>query len=205
MNDTPPDPVPARLSVWRILAVALGLLAVVGLLAGLLEAVAEVRNGGMMQTVVLPTGERLQLLSVTYGDKGTFTTKKPWQKLLRRILPARFQNLLPPPITIDGYVTSSGPNGLRMIVLATPPPPGRVWSSLNFQTQDETGFRYPALGTNGYMMMGPTNNQTIYSLEPVAYPRRQKEFLLVASTFAGLDVATFKIRNPAAGPFPEWQ
>lgn len=207
MNPTPPDHTSGRLTVARLIPAAIGLALLVVLVAGLVAAVVGIRNSTLTQTAVLPGGERFRLLSVTYGEKGEFTTTNALVNLLRRILPARYQNVFPPPLTVPGgWVGNSGPTGLRMLILDTPPP-SNSWQDLNIETEDEAGFRYTTTESTSRMLLGfpPTNNQQVYQVEPTMYPRRQQEFLLRISTFSGSNLATFKIHNPATGPFPEWQ
>jgi hypothetical protein len=151
---------------------------------------------------VLPDGSRLYLLSTSFGAKKEFTTETPLRQALRRVLPQRYRSWLPPVTIANGYLSDAGPSGLRIILAGTTNAQGRL-PDLWFVTEDDAGFHYDIDGIGG---LDAALAYHTWDLEPTAYPRRQKKFLLkVLSLPTRSVVASFEIRNPDHGAFPEWR
>ena len=183
-----------------IVLVVLGLILVVGAVVVVCAAMVRRQDG---RTAVLPDGSRLYLLSVSFGEKKSFTTEDPLRKTLRQVLPQQYQSWLPPAVTIEHtYLTYAGPSGLRCVLAVTTNAQGTL-PHLRFVLEDDDGFHYDTLV--GLSLDVPTTHYR-FDVEPTAYPRRQKKFLLkVRSGWTNAEVASFEISNPGQGPFPEWQ
>ncbi len=179
------------------------LVLMLGVVAGLAWAVIRLAKDERTRRITLPDGTRVELLGVSLGAT-PFTTEKPWQRQVRRWLPARWQGWIPPAITGGGVF--AGSNILHVHLLEVAPSPGIVHEWGGLQAEDETGFRYPyGAGYSSHSTASGAATTTVYDIQVTSYPRRQKDFLLHFKDNQGMDFATFRVPNPASGPFPQWR
>jgi hypothetical protein len=180
-----------------LIVVATALLIALGWFAALtFKAVRASRP----QTVVLADGSRFTLLGVSAGDQ-PFTTEKPWQKSVRRVLPRQWHSWLPDVISAPGSGSSNS-----LIVwftlldakganVSSPP-----WTWL--APIGEDGFRWPPSGGSGTRGAGRI---VVHTAWLDAFPRRQAEFDVRLLDNNGLLVGTIRVANPFRGPFTEWK
>ncbi len=179
-----------------LIAVATALLVAMGWFATL---TFNTVRASRPQTALLADGSRLTLLGATAGDQ-PFTTEKPWQKSVRRVLPRQWQGWLPDVIAAPGSGSSNA-----LIVwftlldakganVSSPP-----WTRL--APIGEDGFHWPASGGSGTRGAGRT---TVHTAWLDAFPRRQAEFDVQLLDNNGLLVGSIRVANPFRGPFPQW-
>jgi hypothetical protein len=152
---------------------------------------------------VLPDASRIYLVRVSFGEKKEFTTETLLREALRRILPQRYRSWLPPAVIMDNvYLSDAGPSGLRCILAGTTNAQGQLpdrW----FVTEDDAGFHYDTMVV---LRVDRAFAYNYWDVEPTAYPRRQKKFLLkVLSGPTNAVVASFEIPNPEYRKFPDWR
>ncbi len=151
-------------------------------------------------TATLPNGMRVELLGVSVGA-ASFTTERSWHKVARQLLPAGWQNWLPP---AGGGGCSSGTNSIAVHFLVTDPSGARInqppWNE--YLAQDDHEFVYER--TAGYCSSGGGSNSTMYSLILRAFPRRQPAFKFDFLGPQQIPIASFRVKNPVQGPFTEW-
>jgi len=171
-----------------------------GAVAGLIWM--GVRAGWRSNEATLPDGSTVEFLGTAAGE-GTFKTASKWQRLARRYLPARLQNLVPSAVSGGGCWSGSNSLTVYLRILGTNRTIGGGPAWQGYVSEDGTGFRYPSDG--GYCSYSDRKGQRIYGLNMRAHPRRQQEFLfhLLAQNKAA--IATFRVPNPLKGPFPVWQ
>jgi hypothetical protein len=201
MFNKPTEPSPNRHQPARRWFVGMAALLLVGLLvAGIFAALAlalpRIRAARKGNFANLAGGARLELAGTSIGG-ATFTTDKPWMARARKILPGALQRWLP---TVFTGICGNGSNSLTVWVRVSPAGAVTPVSWGRASTEDDSGFSY-AEGS-GYCSMG-SGQLTGMTLR--AYPRRQKDFLFHLLDAQGATVATFRVPNPAAGPFSEWQ
>jgi hypothetical protein len=148
---------------------------------------------------VLSNGVRIEFLGATTAG-ASFTTEKPWQKAVRKVLPPKFQSWIPRAMTGG---CSSGSNSVTMHFFVTDPAgPNRGTPWQFYEARDEDERMTEREG--GYCSSGWASNSTLYSLSMRNVPRRQKTFTLNFLDSKKNVVASFNIPNPAKGPFPQW-
>ncbi len=162
-------------------------------------AIVLLYKGGLNwgpRAVTFADGTRLEFLGARLHGE-TFSTERPWERLLRRYLPNRWQGFLPP---VTSGSCSSGSNSVtfyfRQPGTATSPHPWR-----NYAARDASGFLYPLEG-GSCTMGGPTDQ--IVGLGLRVYPRRQTSFRLEFLGAEDATLASLTLPNPVRGPFPTW-
>ena len=200
MNDSRTEPSPERHSLARWLLVAFALLVVAGGVTMITLLLPRMKAAQKDRTVVLTGGGKLEFLGASLG-RAAFTTDKPWMAHVRKILPAPLQRWLPAEFKGVGASTSNGLTAwFRSSASGTGTPPAINWG--NTTTEDDAGFQYASGSGYGSYLSGQTSALDVILR---AYPRRQKDFLLHLVDKQGTTVATFRVPNPDAGPFPSWQ
>jgi len=182
--------------IRRVLVCLLAVLAIAGWLTLLLLPQAKAPA-----SITLSDGTRIQLLGTTVGF-AAFNTDKPWQRLVRRLLPARLSTWLPPPSSWSCGGASNSVNVFLRVTAASPATANlKPWKA--YASEDDAGFRYSS-GGDAYSSFGNTGLSLCYGITLPAFPRRQPQFLLHLLDSAHQPVATFTVRNPITGPFPTW-
>lgn len=179
---------------WRARVLWIGVALVVGVMALLL--LPGKRDSGPRDGV-FPDGSRIEFLGAAVGSS-TFTTERPWHRVLRGVLPGRWQGALPSPVTGS---CSSGTNSVTLYFLLTSP--GTVpWQ--HYAAEDDTGFRHQAGGGHCSIGGGGPGVGQVHGIFLRALPRRQASFRLVFLDADFQPALTLRLPNPAPGPFPEW-
>lgn len=148
----------------------------------------------------LPDGTTLKVLGTSVGS-AQFTTEKPWHRVAKRILPAGLQSLLPNPV--NGSCSSSS-NSVTIFfehsTISGALPALNAWNRV--AAVDDAGFRFPLEG--GLCSFGSGTARQVQGIILLAYPRRQRDFVV---QFLGPNdelLASLRFLNPVRGPFPEW-
>src|SRR4051812_44563529 len=84
--------------------------------------VIATRHSQQSGLIVLQNGMRIELLGTGVGS-ATFSNEKRWHKLVRKVLPTRWQQWLPP---ASSGSCSGGANGITVYLLVTDPSGARV-------------------------------------------------------------------------------
>ena len=172
-----------------------------GIIAVLAVVAISIVRTGSPRVVTLPNGMKLQVLGATIGT-ATFTTEKAWHVRARKILPARWQNWIPSPISgscsgstnsVAVYVRLIDPNGAAIS--------GQPWA--NYEAQGDDGFAYQREG--GGCSMGGGSATEVHGLILRSYARRQSRFKVHLLDAKGAVLAKLDVANPVRGPFPEWR
>ncbi|HTA30661.1 MAG TPA: hypothetical protein VK731_09245, partial [Candidatus Cybelea sp.] len=146
----------------------------------------------------LPDGRKLEFLGVA-ADGAQFTTDTGWKHIVRRFLPARFQNWLPV------FTGRSDSNAVTVFLRRTIPSGAaggsKPWD--RFVAEDFQGFQYPGNGTSSQSY--GANGGTFYGLTLPGFPRRQQQFLFRLLDKNGTALASFRVPNSLCGPFPDWR
>ncbi|MDB6031360.1 MAG: hypothetical protein JWM16_1698 [Verrucomicrobiales bacterium] len=159
----------------------------------------RLRAGYSAHHTTLPDGRTVEFLGTIVGVT-PFSYQSKWHPVAR-YLPAQLQKWFPPPIrgvicgTSNSIAVHLGVKSSQAMGANVP------WSTV--ATDDETGFRYPQNGGATYSLDSSGNLN--YSVAMVAFPRRQKEFLVQLLDQTGAVMGTLRVANPLAGPFPEWK
>ena len=177
-------------------AVAAGLFALVAVVAGLV-----IRRQGTPRRVALSDGSQIEVRAMIPSEQN-FSTEKPWERQLRRVLPPRTVAWLPTP-TSGRCGSGSNAATLYVAVESTGPAGALPWS--NYFAEDDEGFRYPMEG--GYCSFGGGigGGAKIFGLTLRAFPRRQKDFVVRFRAPNEADVGELRISSPFSGPFPQWK
>src|SRR5580692_6253225 len=100
MDDTPTEPSPDRHSIARWLLAAFALV-VVGVAAIVVIAIVRSSSVHGSRVVILPDGTRIEALGCVTGTN-SFTSEKPWERIARKFLPAKYQDWIPQPVVSRG-------------------------------------------------------------------------------------------------------
>ena len=145
------------------------------------------------RAVHLSDGTTLRLLGISIGTN-SFTTERPWHKYARRVLPTRYQHLIPLPV--------SGDCGFKDAVT--------YW----FEILDKTGrvtipnWRHAEIVTDdGEILHADTgpNCGMPYSVNLECLPRRERSFRYRIYNWDDEMLGEIRLSNPFRGPFPEWK
>jgi len=147
----------------------------------------------------LPDGSTLQVLAVSAGQ-AKFSTEKWWHQPVRRVLPARFQSLVPPTVTYS----SVGPADsitvyfqIRRNSKSTALNPMRAAAAV-----DDSGFRFPT--QRRWLTLGTWPGKQVHGIILEAFPRRQRRFTLCFVDPNSQTLATLRVPNPIYRRFPQW-
>lgn len=148
------------------------------------------------RVVSFPDGSVAKVLGAVRSGS-SFSSDRPWQSVLRRTLPARWQGVLPPLSTLT--CGSGNTNHLVVFFELTAAAP---WSWL--VAVDEAGFRYPISGGSCSSTSGA---RTIHGVTLFGFPRRQKTFWLEFLDQEQKLIARARVPNPLPVPPAEsaWQ
>jgi hypothetical protein len=189
---------PAKFLLRPILVVLLICLAIGCVLVAVRRAEADRR--ACMAT--LPDGSKLELLGTVAGG-APFTTDTGWRHIVRRFLPARFQDWLP---VFDGATNPNTESNVVTVFLRRTTSPGTAGAGQpwdDFAAEDQDGFRYHGTGSSSSSSV--FTGISIHGFVLPGYPRRQQEFLLRLLDKNGGTMAAFTVPNPLRGPFPDWR
>ena len=214
----------SRRKLWLIAAVFV-VLAFGGILT---FAVSQSRHQN--HVAILPDGSRIEVIGSVTGTN-SFTTERPWQRLARRILPARFQNRIPNAMTFQGGPRRGPAAGVGSRRLSPAEISNSVTIFFNFQpseanVRDGRGaiqLYFHAEAVDDADLLGReidlfTVSQSTFSAPASArpagiflgilfqaVPRRRGDFELHLLGETNGPLATLSVPTPPHRPFPIWK
>jgi len=147
----------------------------------------------------LPDGSTVQVLAVSAGQS-KFSTEKWWHQPARRVLPARFQSLVPAAVNYSSV--SPGDSITVYFQIRGNTNSAALHPMRAAAAVDDSGFRYPT--QRRWLTLGNRPGKQIHGIILEAFPRRQRRFSLCFVDPSGQTLATLRVPNPINRHFPEW-